>query len=122
MRTRPDRRRAEARGRRAEWLARWLLRLKGYRVLAVGYRVPVGEIDILVQRGGVVAAIEVKHRGAFAEAAEAIGQRQRRRIRRATEHFLSSRPALQDKAIRFDAVLVSSWGWPKHIPGAWTDE
>ena len=34
------------RGRRAEWIAAFWLRLKGYRILARGYRCPAGEIDL----------------------------------------------------------------------------
>ncbi|MCR4283578.1 MAG: YraN family protein, partial [Bauldia sp.] len=41
------RRAAEKRGRRAETLAAWLLRLKGYRVLARRYKTPAGEIDLI---------------------------------------------------------------------------
>ena len=117
-----DRRRAEIHGRRAEWVARWLLRLKGYRILAKGYRVPVGEIDFLARRGGVVAVTEVKIRAGIESAAWSIGSRQRHRIRRATEHFLKTRPDLQGCAVRFDAILVAPWRWPHHIRGAWTME
>src|SRR3546814_2682027 len=46
------RRRAYARGRRGERIAAWWLRLKGYRVLALGFRCPVGEIDLVARRGG----------------------------------------------------------------------
>ena len=43
----PKRQRAERAGLRAEMLASWFLRLKGYRILATRYRTPVGEIDDL---------------------------------------------------------------------------
>lgn len=117
-----DRRRAEIRGRRAEWVARWLLRFKGYRILAMDYRVPVGEIDILARRGRVVVVTEVKVRAGIESAAWSIGSRQRHRIRRAAEHFLKTRPDLQHCAVRFDAILVAPWRWPHHIRGAWTME
>ena len=86
--TRPRRQRAESRGRKAETIAAWWLRLKGYRVLARDFRVPVGEIDLLVQRGQLLAAVEVKARRNHRQAAEAIGPRQRRRIARALRVFL----------------------------------
>ena len=69
---RADRRLAERRGRRAETLAAWYLRLKGYRILARRYRTPVGEIDLIVRRGRLVAFVEVKRRPTEAEAAEAV--------------------------------------------------
>jgi putative endonuclease len=115
-----DRRQAEIRGHRAEWLARWLLRLKGYRILAADYRVPVGEIDIVARRGAVLVAAEVKIRSDADAAAWSIGPRQRRRIERAVEHFLKTRPDLAACAIRFDAILVGPWHRLRHVRGAWT--
>ena len=46
------RRKAERRGKRGEGFAAWLLRLKGYRILARRARTPLGEIDIIARRGG----------------------------------------------------------------------
>src|SRR5271155_1736069 len=90
-----ERRRAAYRaGRSAETLCIWLLRLKGYRILARDWRVPVGEIDILVRRGSVLAAVEVKRRGTLFDAAAAVGPRQRRRILRALEAYVTRYPAL----------------------------
>src|SRR5271156_3517823 len=90
-----ERRRAAYRaGRFAETLCVWLLRLKGYRVLARDWRVPVGEIDILARRGSVLAAVEVKRRDTMAAAVAAVGPRQRRRILRALEAFVARHPAL----------------------------
>ena len=118
----PDRRRkAESRGRRAERLAVWWLRLKGYRILAQDFRVPLGEIDLLVRRGALVAAVEVKARKDRAQALEAIGPRQRRRIARALAVFLQRRPDLAGCDVRFDALLIVPWRLPHHIPGAWQD-
>jgi putative endonuclease len=54
-----DRHRAQRDGRWAEWVVCWYLRLKGWRVLAVNWRCPAGEVDILARRGKVLAAIEV---------------------------------------------------------------
>lgn len=110
---------AEIRGRRAERAARWWLRLKGYRILAAGYRVAVGEIDIVARRGSLLAIIEVKSRADLDQAAYAIGGRQRRRILRATEAYLKAHPKLADASIRFDAILVAPWRWPRHLKAAW---
>ncbi|MBI3452792.1 MAG: YraN family protein [Rhodospirillales bacterium] len=113
--------RAQRRGRFAEHLAAWRLRLAGYRILARGYRTPVGEIDLIVRRGGVVAFVEVKARPDLASAAEAVGGAQRTRIARAAMAFLAARAELRNAALRFDVVLVAPWRLPRHIADAWRD-
>ena len=112
-------RRAERHGRRAEWLCRWHLRLRGWRIVASGWRCPSGEIDILAQRRGIIAVIEVKSRRDLTAAAEAVTPRQRRRIARAAEAFLQTRPDLADHAVRFDVMLVERLRVPRHLRAAW---
>ena len=58
----PKRLAAWRRGRWSEALCRLALRLKGYRILARGWRCRQGEIDIVAKRGGTVAIVEVKAR------------------------------------------------------------
>jgi putative endonuclease len=116
------RRAAYKRGTRAELLCLWQLRLKGYRILARRYRTPVGEVDLIVRRGSVLAAVEVKARDDFATAGEAIGARQRQRIARALVHFMSSRPDLAMLSPRFDVMLVAPRRLPRHLVDAWRGE
>jgi len=97
----------------------WRLRLVGYRILARDYRTPMGEIDVIARRGNILAAVEVKARGDLRLAAEAVTPRQRRRIRRALDHFLTHNPPLAALAVRFDLMLVAPGAWPRHIAGAW---
>jgi putative endonuclease len=113
-----ERHAALARGRRAEALAAWRLRLAGWRILARNLKLPQGEIDIVARRGGVVAFVEVKTRAEVAIAVEAVTARQRRRIRNAAAGFLALRPDLAGLVLRFDAVLVVG-AWPRHVPDAW---
>ena len=117
--TRDGRRRAHRRGLHGETLAVWVLRLKGYRILARRLRSAVGEIDIVAARGGTVAVIEVKARPDAAAAAEAVGPRQRARIARAARLFLAARPEFARHDVRFDLMLVSPGRWPRHIRDAW---
>jgi putative endonuclease len=112
-------RRAQRRGRLAEWLCCWHLRLRGWRVLARDWRCPAGEIDILARRGKVLAIIEVKSRGGVADAAMALSPRQRRRIGRAAQAFLQSRPDLAGLTLRFDVMLVARGHLPRHWRGVW---
>ncbi len=113
------RRRAYRRGRLAEAVSAWWLRLKGYRILARGYRTPVGEIDLVARRGDVLAIVEVKARPDIGTAAAALGSRQRHRIGRAAALYRARHPDCADLAIRFDAVLVRPWRPPVHVIDAW---
>jgi putative endonuclease len=115
----PERQKAERRGRLAELLCRWHLRLRGWRIVASHWRCPSGEIDILARRGRVLAIIEVKARRDFAIAAESVLPRQRRRIARAASAFLTMRPDLAMLTLRFDVMLVAPPRPPRHLPGAW---
>ncbi len=116
------RRAAERRGRAAERWCRWHLRLRGWRILAAGWRCPAGQIDIIARRGRMVAVIEVKSRRDPADAALALGPRQRRRIARAAEAFLLTRPDLAILILRFDVMLAGPWRLPRHIAGAWRSD
>jgi putative endonuclease len=116
----PARRRAQRRGRLAEWLCLWHLRLHGWRILARGWRCPMGEIDILARRGRVLAVIEVKSRVALSDDGSAVPvPRQRRRIARAAEAFLKMRPELAGLDLRFDLMQVSAGRLPHHQRAAW---
>lgn len=112
------RRRALARGRLAEALCAWRLRLVGYRILARNWRCPAGEIDILARRGDLLAVVEVKARADLDRAAAALGPVQRRRIARAAEWWLARHPG--PERIRFDVMLVAPGRWPRHCRDAWT--
>lgn len=116
------RRAAERRGRVAEWLAAWTLRLKGYRILAHGFRSPVGEIDLVARRGRTLVFIEVKARGQLVAAAEALAPRQRQRIARAALAFLQRHSGLAELDIRFDVLWVLPWRLPRHLVDAWRPE
>lgn len=113
------RRQAWHRGRSSEQLAAWWLRLKGYRILARDFRVPVGEIDLIARRGHLLAFVEVKARATQTAAAEAITARQRQRIERAALAFLQQNPNLARLTPRFDAILVQPRRPPRHLPDAW---
>jgi putative endonuclease len=120
--TRERRRRAYGRGRRAEALAAWWLRLKGYRILARDFRVASGEIDLIARRGRVIALVEVKARPSLDEAREALLPHQRARIERAAQVFLQRHPGLAGLDLRFDVVLLAPKHRPHHVIDAWRIE
>ena len=121
MNREPDFRRSRAyiRGLSAEFLCVWLLRLKGYRILARRYRGPAGEIDIIARRGRLIADIEVKARASLTEALESVSKRQQKRITQTLLYFQSRHPRLTGLDYRFDVMWVGPRRTPKHILDAW---
>ena len=108
------RQRAERGGRRAERLAAWWLRLKGWQILAVRVRTPVGEVDLVARRGRTLAFIEVKARASEAAAADALDDYRLRRVARAAEALLPRYQRDGDVA-RIDAMFVTPWRLPRHL-------
>jgi putative endonuclease len=111
------RRRAHRAGHGAEWVAILLLWAKGYRILARRYLVKGGEIDVVARRGRTIAFVEVKLRASLDDAMIAIAPAKRRRMARAARVFVSRQRA-GDLTYRADAIFLSPWRWPLHIPAA----
>jgi putative endonuclease len=110
----PSRVGAEKRGRRAEAVALWYLRVKGYRLLARRLRTPVGEIDLVMRRGRTVAFIEVKQRRGEIEALEAVTAKTRKRIARAADYWLAGHPDAAGLDLRYDIVAILPARLPRH--------
>jgi len=113
---------ARTAGRRAELLAALWLLARGYRILALRLDTPLGEIDILAQRGRVLAVVEVKRRRSLEEALEAVTPAQRQRLGRAGAQIAARRPALQGAAVRLDLVALAPGRLPRHRPDAWNGD
>ena len=110
---------ARTAGRRAEvWAALWLM-AKGCRILGFRLRTPQGEIDLLAQRGRVLAVVEVKQRASLQAALEAVSDVQRERLRRAGRAIAARRPSLQNMAVRLDLIALAPGRLPVHAPDAW---
>jgi len=112
------RRAAYRRGHGAERIALIWLLLKGYRPLARRYAAHGGEVDLIVKRGDTIAFVEVKARGALADALEAIGSLKRRRFSQAARAWTARNPWTAGKTLRADAVFVAPRRWPRHVPAA----
>jgi putative endonuclease len=109
---------AERGGRRAERLAAWWLRLKGWRILAVRARTPVGEVDLIARRGRILAFVEVKARASEEEAGLALDEWRLRRVARATE-ALAPLYARDGDDIRIDAMFIVPRRLPRHLANVW---
>ena len=109
-------------GRRGEVLAALWLMAKGYRILGFRLRTPQGEIDLLVRRGSVLAAVEVKARTSLEAALEAVSLTQRQRLRRAIRALAARRHGLEDAQVRLDLMALAPGRFPRHIPDAWSQD
>ena len=109
---------AEQRGRRAETLACWYLRFRGWRILARRARVPGGEVDIVARRGRTLAFIEVKARATPGAAALALDDWRLRRVVVAAER-LAPRYMRDGDDVRIDAMFMVPGHWPRHLADVW---
>lgn len=109
---------AERRGRKGETIAAWWLRLHGWRIIAVRARTPVGEVDLIARRGGILAFIEVKTRATPAELDLAIDRRRLTRVAAAAE-YLAPRHARPRDDIRIDVILLCPKRLPRHLINVW---
>jgi putative endonuclease len=112
------RRRAEQGGRRAETIAAWWLRLKGWAILARRVRTPVGEVDLVARRGRILAFVEVKARASAGEAALALDDYRLRRVAAAAE-ALAPRYARPGDDLRVDAIFIVPRRLPRHLTNVW---
>jgi putative endonuclease len=113
-----NRQAAEKRGRGAETLACWYLRLKGWRILARRARVSGGEVDIVARRGRTVAFVEVKARSSDDAAAFALDEWRLRRVAVAAER-LAPRYVRPGDDLRVVALFVVRRRWPRHLINVW---
>lgn len=109
---------AEKRGRSAETMACWYLRLRGWRILARRVRVPGGEVDIVARRGRTVAFIEVKARASEDAVAFALDDYRLRRVAVAAER-LTPRYLREGDDVRIDALFIVPGRWPRHLANVW---
>ena len=113
-----NRQEAEKRGRGAERLAAWYLRLRGWRILAQRARVPGGEVDVIARRGRTLAFVEVKARASDDAAAIALDDWRLRRVAAAAER-LAPRYVRDGDDVRVDAIFVVPRRWPRHLANVW---
>lgn len=115
-------RKAAARGTGAEALAAAALEATGWVVRARRMRTAAGEIDIIAEKEGMLAFIEVKARPRLADAAAALSPRQRARLLRAAELVLAAHPDWGRQGVRFDVLVVDAEGRARRISDAFREE
>lgn len=94
-------------GQRAESLAAAHLARRGWRILARNWRFHHKEVDIVAERDGVVAFVEVKARsaGGWGSPYEAISAGKRRELARAARAWVAAH-GRAGEMYRFDAIIV----------------
>lgn len=110
--------RAHAGGVAAEAAACAALVADGWTVLGRRLRTPAGEVDLVADRDGLIAFVEVKRRRTLAGAAFALGARQQARLLAAAEILLAANPAWGHAGVRFDVLLVDAGGTVRRIADA----
>ena len=115
-------RRAHALGVDAEAAASAALVSDGWSVLACRLRTQAGEVDLVVQRDGLLAIVEVKARPHLAQAANALSPRQQARLVAAAEVILAEHPDWGANGVRFDLLLVDARGRIRRIADAFRPE
>jgi len=108
-----------ARGEAGEEIAHRFLATRGYRLVARRYRVGRRELDLVVERGTLLVAVEVKWRRA-GEATEAWRPAQRAR---AAEAVLLAMEQFGERPWRLDVVTIEERPdglTLTHFPGAWS--
>ncbi|MGB2896341.1 MAG: YraN family protein [Anaerolineales bacterium] len=85
------------------------LEAKGYFFIGRNFRVPEGEIDLVMQDGDIVVFIEVKTRISdnYGAPEESVSKAKRRRLHRAAWAFLNEQEML-DASWRIDVVAIEA--------------
>lgn len=93
------------------------LKKSGYKILKRNYRNPFGEIDIIAEKDGTVAFIEVKTRltDTFGAPSEAVTESRKRRYISGAKYFFRNRET--DCTVRFDIIEIYR-GQINHVENA----
>ncbi|WP_278026981.1 YraN family protein [Roseicyclus salinarum] len=90
----------------------------GHRVRTRRWRGGAGEIDIVLEKAGEIVFVEVKSSATHAQAAQALTQRQVRRLLQSAEAYIGQMPRGSLTPMRFDVALVDRSGQLDIIPNA----
>ena len=113
---------SRARGTGAEAAAVAALTRDGWTILGQRIQTEAGEIDIVADRGGLLALIEVKARPSLQDAAAALTRRQQDRLLAAADILLADHPDWGRLGARFDVILVDAAGQVRRIADAFRRE
>ena len=114
------------RGVFGEWTASLYLRAKGYRLVSRNVRMRSGEIDIIVEKGGVLIAVEVKNRNNLQDSLESVDWRKRQRIIQGFKEWLGREYEKgrdwTNRDMRYDVLVVGKGFSILHMKSAFFEE
>ncbi|MBC7634287.1 MAG: YraN family protein [Acetobacteraceae bacterium] len=110
--------RSQRGGLAAEAAACAALVCDGWTILAQRLQTGAGESDIVADKDGLLALIEVKSRKTLSAAAYAVSPRQRARLIGAADALLAAHPEWGMAGVRFDVVVVDDAGAIRRIADA----
>lgn len=95
------------RGARDERRAALHYRLRGYRILGTNVWAGGYELDLIVRRGRQIVLCEVKGKSgsSYGDPLEMVDEEKVRRISRAGEAWLATRPELHGLPVRLDVIV-----------------
>lgn len=105
-------------GRNAEEAAEAALERDGWTILARRARTAAGEIDLVADKAGLLAFVEVKARPTLAGAAGAVTTRQQARLMGAADILLAENPEWGAGGVRFDLLLMDQSGTMRRVADA----
>jgi putative endonuclease len=109
---------ADRLGKMAEYAARLALIQDGWGILAQRVRTAAGEVDLIAEKDGLLAIVEVKFRPTLADAAASLTARQQARLVAATDVLLLDHPDWGQSGVRFDLIVVDAAGTVRRIMDA----
>jgi putative endonuclease len=113
---------AEAGGRAAERLVAAHLVQSGWNIAGARTRTPMGEIDLIATRDGLLLLAEVKSRADHEQASYALLPRQQKRLINAATWLLAEHPDWGAAGVRFDVFLVDRLGRIAQVEDAIRDD
>lgn len=105
-------------GLAAEDTACAALTADGWTIRARRLRTKAGEIDVIAEKDGLLAIVEIKARPTLADAALALTVKQRNRLMAACDIVLMDHPDWGANGVRFDVLLVNPAGQVRRIADA----
>ncbi len=102
----------------AEARTRAAIEADGWTVLGQRLRTAAGEIDMVAEKDGLLAIIEVKSRPTLSQAATALTRRQQHRLSAACDILLLQNPDWGWQGVRFDLIVTDAAGRVRRIADA----